>query len=747
MRINFRPLFISALCLCLGVFAGFLYLKYKFEVAIISAAIIFSAFILIFIIHILKYKDSDTIKRKKYKVFYSFCAIFLAVMIMGFMLFYVGINKFEKDSELSGNATVKGIVYDSYKSSDGNYYMLLEKTTFNQNEKSYKIKGKVFVYVNEPYQANRLEIGQGITFTSTIDTNYIINDGYINTYAVRNSVNYTFFIENEQIEKIDLKASVFLKARKLVRETLAKNMREQNSDIAYALVLGDALHIESGLKNTFNDSGISHVFSVSGLHVSVLSVAIIFILKKFKLSPLLQLIISSVILFLYSAICGFVPSVTRSLFMVIIYLGAKTFGFKYDGITSVSAAVCLILIFSPLTLFDAGFLLSASAVYSIFLLRKPFTKLLRFLPKSLSETIAISLCAQIGLLPILFYFFNSLHLLSVLLNLIAVPIITAAYIILLVLIPLSALIPQLSFAYFLPQGLLEAVKFIVSLLDKTGLYTLTVKPLNIISTICFYLFLFFISNIVIAKKSIKRVAAIFLSVIVAVITSYSYIPFKADKNTFSAVNVDGINLSIVTLDDGSIIAIEYGTKIVDYKALEKYLFLNGIKNIDLFVSFAPNSAVFNTAKFFLKSYNLKNIALSYTISDPLFAAFENISPDVKVDFILSQTRYVYKTCIVSAYTYNNNYVGGMLSQGGVTALYLSSPTDKNLSFLINNVLLSVDLMFLNDLNLNYLTAYNPFSTVVNKKISTQYKGLHYLPTGGSLIFEIKNDKILSKYSY
>ena len=121
---------------------------------------------------------------------------------------------------------------------------------------------------------------------------------------------------------------------------------------------------------------------------------------------------------------------------------AKVLKTRYDALSSMGASCAAILLFAPYFLLDAGFLMSYAAVFGILGFYKPlFRALKKVLLKPLAEGIAVSVASNIGLLPLMLYYFGSVSLLTVPVNLVVVPLTSAFYPFLLLSALIAALIP------------------------------------------------------------------------------------------------------------------------------------------------------------------------------------------------------------------------------------------------------------------------------------------------------------------
>ncbi|MFZ5974889.1 MAG: DNA internalization-related competence protein ComEC/Rec2 [Bacillota bacterium] len=171
----------------------------------------------------------------------------------------------------------------------------------------------------------------------------------------------------------------------------------------------------------FQDTGIAHVLSVSGLHVGFVVAGLVAVLSLIRVKKRAQWWITAGFLALYCIVVGFAPSVLRASVMALVLLYGRAIGQRQDGLSSLSLALILVLLITPLDWFTSGLQLSFCATLGIVLLYQPLTRVLHRLPKYIRESLAVCLSAQLGMLPVMVAAFNSLSVVAVLANLLFIP--------------------------------------------------------------------------------------------------------------------------------------------------------------------------------------------------------------------------------------------------------------------------------------------------------------------------------------
>jgi competence protein ComEC len=179
------------------------------------------------------------------------------------------------------------------------------------------------------------------------------------------------------------------------------------------------------LAEDFRRAGITHILAVSGLHVGILSVIIMSMLSFLKgRRVIISVIISLSAIWIFAFVTGLSPSVTRaSLMFSFLHIGRLSRR-PVNNINSLLASAFMVMVINPPVLFEAGFQLSYSAVLFILLFFKPLYSSIAFrntiLDKLWSMTVVTCL-AQLGTLPFVLYYFQSIPVMSFITNIIAIP--------------------------------------------------------------------------------------------------------------------------------------------------------------------------------------------------------------------------------------------------------------------------------------------------------------------------------------
>jgi len=244
---------------------------------------------------------------------------------------------------------------------------------------------------------------------------------------------------------------------------------------ARALLLGDRTDLSYELNTAFQRSGIMHIIAVSGLHVTILVTLInLLCLKRRWLVALLGI----PALFLFAAMAGFTPSVTRASIMQCLMIGAALFDREYDGPTELAFASLVMLLVNPLVITSVSFQLSVGCMIGIFLFRKRLydwfceklncggrgilPRMKRFLAGSVSMTLsAISLTT-----PLSAYYFGAVSIVGVLSNLLTLWAVSIIFYGIILVCVLSAVLPGIAAVFATCISLL--ISFVLSVARMMG---------------------------------------------------------------------------------------------------------------------------------------------------------------------------------------------------------------------------------------------------------------------------------------
>jgi len=249
-------------------------------------------------------------------------------------------------------------------------------------------------------------------------------------YLARQNIHYQGFIPNEisfkKKESVSFADKIKQKRLDLLFRIDNSSLQPQNKAILKGIILADRTEIDQEIINHFSKTGLIHILAISGSHM-----AIIFLMILFVLNPIFSVKYRNIPIYIsLAAIWGFAifidygNSVVRSCIMITVYYIMIFLQRKPNLLHSLALAGMMILSIDTQQLFDVGFQLSFLAVFGIFWLYKPITNHYKPLKnraiRFILNTFSLSLAAQLTTLPLILFYFHQFSIMSVFINVISI---------------------------------------------------------------------------------------------------------------------------------------------------------------------------------------------------------------------------------------------------------------------------------------------------------------------------------------
>ena len=249
-------------------------------------------------------------------------------------------------------------------------------------------------------------------------------------YLARQNIHYQGFIPDEisfkKKESVNFADKIKQKRLDLLFRIDNSSLQPQNKAILKGIILADRTEIDQEIINHFSKTGLIHILAISGSHM-----AIIFLMILFVLNPIFSVKYRNIPIYIsLAAIWGFAifidygNSVVRSCIMITVYYIMIFLQRKPNLLHSLALAGMMILSIDTQQLFDVGFQLSFLAVFGIFWLYKPITNHYKPLKnraiRFILNTFSLSLAAQLTTLPLILFHFHQFSIMSVFINVVSI---------------------------------------------------------------------------------------------------------------------------------------------------------------------------------------------------------------------------------------------------------------------------------------------------------------------------------------
>lgn len=424
--------------------------------------------------------------------------------------------------------------------------------------------------------------------------------------------------------------------RNFVADTLSKNMENDTAGAINAMMTGDKNYLSQEIMNIFSHSGISHLFAVSGFHLSLWTSAIfIFFAKLSKKLKTAANITAAVFVLFFMALTGFTPSVVRAGIMMLILIAGHLTKHKSDSVNSLFIALSLILIINPYCLTSTSLQMSFLATLGIVTLAdavtEPVLKLYRKIRHkfifrmifTFYTSCTISLIATIFTCPVSAATFGYYSFFAPLTNLLCLP--AAQFI-----MPLSSLgiatsfLRPLSGIFFtICEWLMKYILFMAEKISNIRFATVntTVITVRIALFAMLAVTIFLICFFEYKMKHLRIIAA--FSVICFMTISVSVCAFEQTSYSFYIPSVGNGTAIVCNINGKKLIIGCGGDKYNEYQFSDT---LNTVtfRNIDLLLIPRATQTESSFARQILKNYNIDSVV---TCSDIHSSDIEKILPE------------------------------------------------------------------------------------------------------------------------
>ena len=244
-------------------------------------------------------------------------------------------------------------------------------------------------------------------------------EGYFLIKSIKEYENI-YFVELEDVKSTRIEDSFLEKYLQTLFNRAEEDYSYGAKNINRAILLGDNTRIKKDLKDKIRYIGLSHIFAMSGLHIGLVIVIFYFIFKKTVKNKRLIEILLLISITLYYLSVKESPSFTRAYIMAVVYLLGKLFYEKVDLRKTLFVSAIISILINPIAIFSVSFQLSYGAMIAITYIF-PYVRKINYKKFKILDYILFTSTIQIFLIPITVYYFSTVQVLSLISNLIFLP--------------------------------------------------------------------------------------------------------------------------------------------------------------------------------------------------------------------------------------------------------------------------------------------------------------------------------------
>lgn len=515
-----RPLCIATVFYILGIIMG-LYLKMS-----IAFFIVFLIFIVFCFYINLKEKRNCILK----------FLLFILVLIIGIINIKQldsAYEKFYKSIEKQDEVQIEAIVVSSEEEKDYSYTYEIKILKIDGNEKYKGIKMILNLKKSKQKENMVLQYGDYITAKGEFnipDTARNYGGFDYREYLKSKKIYGTIYVK-ENIELLAReKGTIFGKIVHDIQNSIKNNMREilpkETSDLCVGILIGIRNDISEEVELNFKESNLTHMLAVSGSHVTYIILGLTAILSK--TDKKVSKVVTILFLIFFMVLTGCTPSVIRACIMGIIMLISKLVYRRSDIWTNLALSTLTILLINPYTILDIGFQLSYGGTIGIVLLSKKMSEFIKgkinirysvenqknnvkhkkekqrvhiknnIISKIMNyiiDTLAITFSANIIIIPIMAFRFNTVSLTFWISNLLASPFMGVVVILGFIVYMTSVASIGISKIIAIPLNIiLMSLLKIAEVCSKIPFSSIIVKTPYVISIMIYYFIIILILN-------------------------------------------------------------------------------------------------------------------------------------------------------------------------------------------------------------------------------------------------------------
>lgn len=461
------------------------------------------------------------------------------------------------------------------------------------------VKSLLYIYAEE---TNYICPGDIITVEARLALSNKMYGKDIDTYQSKGIYLFAYQVTSEPI-KIERCSGISIKyfpqyAAKRLSEAADKVFVSSAVPFMKAILIGDrtALYDDMKLVNDLQISGIFHVVAVSGMHIAFVVGLVILLCNK---NRRLAAAVTIPVLVIYMLITGAQPPVQRAVIMQIMILAAPLVYREYDGLTSISTALALILFANPFAAKSIGLQLSFAATFGIILqaqrlydiiLCKSVKRVLEHhklfdrLARGVTGYIAASISAMIFTVPLTAAYFGYVSLIAFVTNVAIIWLIPICFEIGLISAVIGVVYAPIGFVIgLIPSAAAKIIALSASKLASLKFAAVyTINPYIVIWLVLMYLL------IMISMLSKSRMRGVITTCVIGTVSFciavlLSTISFDNSKLEVTALDI-GQGQCIVINTEGRTVMVDCGGDYADAgKIASEYVLSSGNHKVDLLV--------------------------------------------------------------------------------------------------------------------------------------------------------------------
>lgn len=572
---------------------------------------------------------------------YLFPYLFLLILF-GIFSFQYRYYKTDPDNisaklkQASGNSIIKGVVTEQPEIKEDRIRVLVELISVNDSSANGFVLASIY---NNKFKE---DVPASLTYGDVVELKGKIeplplqrNPGefdygrYLRLHSV-DAVFSAFGFENITLagheDKNPFHTYVIIPVKQYSIEVIDQNVGGSEGEYLKGLLLGERSNISKEMKENFINAGVAHIIAVSGLNVAYVMLIIWGILLFIPVRQSFKIFITIASLLFYMDLTGNTPSIVRAVIMASIFLIAQLTERKPNSYNIISFAALVILFIDPRQLFDAGFILSFSALLSIVVIYPVFNRWMNSIiwyknldgsknfVKAFKAVITLflgTLAAQAGTLPVTAIMFKKISIVSLVSNLFAIPLSNISLAIGFIMVLVSPLTGWLASVFGAVNSMLLYLQIsLIEFCAKLDFAFVQTYFVDWMMFIVYYIILVLLLTVNL-RNYMFRIAVIVL--LGMNYTIWKDVSQMTDEAEITYLYTGSANSTLIKMPGGSTVMINAGTSNDKYNSAQRtvipYLKGSGVDKLDLLVINSLDKNEFRNLLYLVQNFEISKLML------------------------------------------------------------------------------------------------------------------------------------------
>jgi competence protein ComEC len=378
------------------------------------------------------------------QILFSF-SVFIFLFLSGILLHRLYDDRNQNDHfsklELNKNDFIQAKILSKTKTANG-FRLKTKVNKILRNDSILFSSGNLLIFTDSSENVKKLNYGDQIIFSSKVSKIPKENNPHAfnpSQYFHYFNIHYQCYLKENRLIRIPDTGFTITKLFEKWNKQLQVQLRDiihdkTNANLAISIILGDKQDLDKDLLSSFSSTGLTHVLTVSGMHVGIVALILNWIFSFLgnnkKTYKLLKVIFQLAGIWFYSFLAGNEPAILRAAFMITLILIGSNMKQNLNSLNLLFGSAIILLVSNPLQLFQLSFLLSYAAMLGLLIYYQHIYELINVennkIVKFLWQLTALSISSQILLYPLLIFYFHNGPTLFILTALIATPMSFAA---------------------------------------------------------------------------------------------------------------------------------------------------------------------------------------------------------------------------------------------------------------------------------------------------------------------------------